>query len=616
MIGQCGDGNAVIDLLSFEGLFPATDALREHAVTLTFAARSVQENAEESSRVWSALQSPGTYSAPGQDIVYSAMVPVTTAADGLLEAAEEAAAAVNTYADEAAEIKTRYRHGTKIEAQSFLQEIAYDPEWNSKHRLTEKQDSILGALSNLAMELEASQRSCANALGRIWGGKTYGASDENGETAPGQTAYGLTGDAYEAAGEANLLAWGNNAEWNYTGIPQGTMLQGMLMGFGDGVEDTVAFAGSMAFLRGIENGKTAWRGIFELGILSVQAIQPNVLGDGARNRLKEMGKDAIGLELWETDPARAGGRNIFDVVTIVIPGGVVAKAIKIGHLGPGVRGPAGGKADATGQSSGTSGPMGKEGAGAGPRVVPEFAGIPRGFFENGKPPVWKSAMPPDGPGSPPPGPAPGNSHGSSAGGSPGRPPTGPPEFGVRIPNQRDPRPGYVGRDPALQPQVGETGAGGGAWGLEHAQDKGGPYQEFVSGVKGLDGKWLTYVLPVEKTALTPTGQVRFDGYLTEPGPPPAYVFQEAKDHYAFLANIPGRLDEQLFDWFRGEHAQFRKQALAVESIPHARLEWNFSEESMRDAFLEAAWLDPVASRLLRKGQLVVNYVPMPVQEVG
>lgn len=605
MIGQCGDGNAAIDLLSFEGQFPATDALREHAVTLTFAARSVQEDAEESSRIWSALQNPGTYSAPGQDIVYRAMIPVTTAADGLLEAAEEAAAAVNAYADEAAEIKTRYRHGVKIEAQAFLQEIAGDPEWNSTRRLTEKQDSILGALSSLTMELEASQRSCANTLGRIWGGKTYSASDENGETTPGHTAYGLTGGAYEAAGEANLLAWGNNAEWNYTGFKQGTMLQGMLMGFGDGVEDTVAFAGSMAFLRGIENGKAAWRGMFELGILSVLAIQPNGRGDGARDRLKEMGKDAIGLELWETDPARAGGRNIFDIVTIVVPGGIIAKAIKIGDLSPGKRGDADGNKNESGQSIGGSGPKGNgAGTGAGPRVVPEFAGIPREFFENRKPSVWESATPSTGPDNPSPG--------SSA----ARPPTGPPEFGVRIPDQRDPRPGYVGRDPSLQPEVGETGAGGGAWGFEHAQDKGGPYQEFISGVKGQDGKWLAYILPVEKTALTPTGQVRFDGYFTEPGPPPAYVFQEAKDHYAFMANIPGRLDEQLFDWFQGEHAQFTKQALAVESIPHARLEWNFSEESMRDAFLEAAWQDPVAKRLLRNGQLVVNYVPMPVQEVG
>ncbi|WP_104103946.1 hypothetical protein [Arthrobacter sp. 08Y14] len=599
MIGQCGDGNAAIDLLTFEGQFPATDALREHAVTLTFAARSVQEDAEESSRIWSALQNPGTYSAPGQDIVYRAMIPVTTAADGLLEAAEEAAAAVNAYADEAAEIKTRYRHGVKIEAQAFLQEIAGDPEWNSTRRLTEKQDSILGALSSLTMELEASQRSCANTLGRIRGGKTYSASDENGETTPGHTAYGLTGGAYEAAGEANLHAWGNNAEWNYTGFKQGTMLQGMLMGFGDGVEDTVAFAGSMAFLRGIENGKAAWRGMFELGILSVLAIQPNGRGDGARDRLKEMGKDAIGLELWETDPARAGGRNIFDIVTIVVPGGIVAKAIKIGHLAPGKREDVGGKKNESGQPSGTSGPKEAE-AGAGSKVVPEFAGIPREFFETEKRPVWESTMPPAGSGSP------------SSGSSEDRPPTGPPEFGVRIPDQRDPRPGYVGRDPALQPEVGETGAGGGAWGFEHAQDKGGPYQEFVTGVKGRDGKWLEYVVPVEKTDLTPTGQVKFDGYLTEPGPPPAYVFQEAKDHYAFMANIPGRLDDQLFEWFQGEHGQFRKQATAIQNIPNARLEWNFSEESMRDAFLKAASKNPLAQELLEDGKLVVNWVPMPV----
>lgn len=121
---------------------------------------------------------------------------------------------------------------------------------------------------------------------------------------------------------------------------------------------------------------------------------------------------------------------------------------------------------------------------------------------------------------------------------------------------------------------------------------------------------------MEKTDLTPTGQLKFDGYLTEPGPPPAYVFQEAKDHYAFMANIPGRLDDQLFEWFQGEHGQFRKQATAIQNIPNARLEWNFSEESMRDAFLKAASKNPLAQELLEDGKLVVNWVPMPGREIG
>ncbi|MCC3265892.1 hypothetical protein [Arthrobacter gengyunqii] len=604
MIGQCGDGNAAIDLLSFEGQFPATDALREHAVTLKYAARNVQENAEEISVTWSSLQNPGIYAAPGQDLVYSAMVPVTNAASWLHEAVQEAVTALNNYADEAAEIKTRYRDGAKIQAQEFLQEIASDPEWNRERRLTEKQDNILDALSGLTMELEASQRNCANALGRIWGGETYGAMNENGETAPGQTAHGFTNGAYEALGEANLLAWGNNAEWNYTGLKQGGMAQGMLMGFGDGVEDTVEFAGSMAFLRGIDNGKAAWRGLFELGVLGAYAVQPNWKGDAARGKFKEIGKDALGLDMWETDPARAGGRNIFDIVTIVVPGGIVAKVIKIGHVKSGKQGNgADGKAT-NDQATDTPDLTGAGRTRAGRQVVPELAGIPREFFETKKSPVWESVMPSADSGSPSP---------VSSG---DRQPTGPPEFGVRIPDQRDPRPGYVGRDPGQQPQVGETGVGGGSWEIEYAQGKGGPYQEFITGVKGPDGKWLEYVLPVDKTDLTPSGQVKFDGYFTEPGPPPAYVFQEAKGSYAWMANIPGRLRSQLLDWFSGEHAQFQKQALAIESIPNARLEWNFSDKNMKDAFLEAARNNSLAMELLEDGKLVVNWVPMPGKEIG
>ena len=65
MLAQCGDVSAAFDLVSFESQFPDTDGVREHTVTLLFAARTVQEATAESTTTWSALQNPGVYTAPG-----------------------------------------------------------------------------------------------------------------------------------------------------------------------------------------------------------------------------------------------------------------------------------------------------------------------------------------------------------------------------------------------------------------------------------------------------------------------------------------------------------------------------------------------------------------------
>lgn len=91
-----------------------------------------------------------------------------------------------------------------------------------------------------------------------------------------------------------------------------------------------------------------------------------------------------------------------------------------------------------------------------------------------------------------------------------------------MPDLSDPRPGYVGRAPDMQPQLGETGIGGGTWNCTSAQNHWGPYQRFITGVDHVDGKWLEYVVPVEKATPNSKGEISFDGYIPEPGPPPVY----------------------------------------------------------------------------------------------
>ena len=177
-----------------------------------------------------------------------------------------------------------------------------------------------------------------------------------------------------------------------------------------------------------------------------------------------------------------------------------------------------------------------------------------------------------------------------------------------MPNLNDPRPGYVGRAPDMQPQLGETGIGGGSWNYTTAQDHGGPYQQFITGVDPVDGKWLEYMFPVEKTTPNSKGEVSFDGYIPDPGPPPLHRFQESKGYYAWMANIGGRFEKQLNAWFDG---QFARQVRALEDIPNARLEWNFDDKTVADAFRKRVMQDADAYEMLESGRLTINWVPMP-----
>lgn len=597
MTRPAGGGAAVIDLAGFETQFPDTDTLRENIVSLTFAAQSVQETAAANTVKWSALQNQGVYSAPGQEIVYSAMAPVTSAADGLIETAEAAATALSAYADEAAEIKTTYLTGAKIEAQAFLDEIAGDPEWNSNRELTDQQDRILEKLTGLSQQMEESQRRCANALGLIWSGKTYGAADESGEAAPGETAYGLTGDAYGAVRDADLLPWARNAEWNYSGQKQGSIGQGVIMGMGDRTEELFGWAGAAVFLRGPEKGKAAWAGtrdlFFNFRLATSQSTADTALGREAQQKLRQMGKDAIEFDTWGQDPFRALGRNLFDVGTFLIPGGLIAKAGKAGSLVPGAgrRGP-----DYDGTAKGPLGPPRGRGTADGPSA--HFDGVPDWSGTQQSPSAGSGvAVPPM--------PVPGS----------GEPGADAPGDDVPQQVQRTPVPG-TGHIFDVQPRAGETGEGGGSWSLEPERKFGGPYQEHVTGVERLGPHWLEYVVPVDKTEQTPTGRVAFDGYFMDPGPPPVAVFQEAKDHYSHLLNIGDRMNEVIADWLTGPHGQFRAQGNIINKLPDSRLEWTFSEEAVAQRFLEAARSDALAGELLKEGKLVIKWTPKPGQAVG
>ena len=164
----------------------------------------------------------------------------------------------------------------------------------------------------------------------------------------------------------------------------------------------------------------------------------------------------------------------------------------------------------------------------------------------------------------------------------------------------------------MQPRVGDSEYGPGEWKLVPAATHGGEYQRFVSGVDPVDGKWLEYVVAVEKydaaSGQFVTSYVKMDGFSWDPGPPPVQVYPEAKAHYAFKENF-GAYDAQLRDW---RDKQFATQVQAIEQIgPNTRLEWHFLEEKVARDFQRLIRTDPRFVDLLREGRVVIKWTPMP-----
>ncbi|OMH31306.1 hypothetical protein [Tersicoccus sp. Bi-70] len=328
------------DIGAFEKNLPDPETIRTAGTTLKTKATSFSTKATSTSTSWSRLQGKGVYSAPGDEVVFSAFTPITTAAEDLVTDIGTVKTATDGFADDVDTIKTKLA-GIKADAASFEGEIAgrSRDDWDDDEDLVKKEQDIIHGLNGLYADLQQAQMTCANAINAIYGGPTYVMVTQDGPKA-GQIAYGYTNEQLDAASTEGNIPWGKPTEWDkpwYKDAWDGVCSFGK--GVWSGVTGTVKGLWNMVNVTDMDTFKATWKGMGKLALnvaivtspvaqVALRATGHGDVVDKAGTELLAVGKAAIHWDDWKRDPAYAAGATTFDLATILLTagGGAVAKA--------------------------------------------------------------------------------------------------------------------------------------------------------------------------------------------------------------------------------------------------------------------------------------------------
>ncbi|WP_237249207.1 DNA/RNA non-specific endonuclease, partial [Spelaeicoccus albus] len=205
-------------------------------------------------------------------------------------------------------------------------------------------------LDVLLADYEAAQQECANKISAIYGGPKLTSFSNDSTSAKGH--YAMTADQLDALSDQGKTPWGEPTDWDKpwyrdTIDAVGSFAKGVwdgAKGMATGLWDMVNFTDWKTF-------SATWKGIgtlgYDLAIVSSPGLA-HLVGTKrekqATSDLTMVGKSIIHLDEWKTDPARAAGNSVFDVVTVIatIPlggEGAAAKGVSaIGKAGDAMKG--------------------------------------------------------------------------------------------------------------------------------------------------------------------------------------------------------------------------------------------------------------------------------------
>ena len=322
----------IFDENSIPGLDLDVETIDSNAATLKTKAGDLRSAGSSIKTTWSGMSA--CYKAPEQEQLYAAMNPVEKNSDDLADDLEKIAGYVNTFADTARQIKTDAQT-LKKDGQAFKKKIAAKPDWQTKQELVDENTRLVNRASSLKIRLWDAERTCANNIraldclapyhanpnsdnDKLWYGysqipadadKPWGKSVERQDNCPKKAAVSVKRFVWDGVvvdglggsinGLVNLIGFdfsGNGDIWSLERLSNTWSAATGLIG-----HDTD------------ENGNSTWS-----------------LGK-AWDTWKEVGRAALHVDEWGTDPARALGATTFDVVSLLIP--VVGAASKAGKFG-------------------------------------------------------------------------------------------------------------------------------------------------------------------------------------------------------------------------------------------------------------------------------------------
>jgi hypothetical protein len=301
------------------------DLLAEDASNLIGVGGDFAETGRQVNATWQGLA--GVYKAPEVGALLAATAPIQSVSSSVGSDIKAVGSALAAYAAEVRQIKARLAQ-LKTEAQNFVSSVKDDDDWNKDQGKVDTNNNLINAVSAEMAQFFEAQRRCANAINALYGGTQYTAVSGD---KPKEGEYGYTADQLKEATKAGAdLPWGK-AEEHDEGFWGG--VKHFFGGVGDGFMDMVKGLGGL--IGWGENGWSwsnaghAWGGLgkfaLALGIYSpAGAILDNTVGVPGFKRgemgqtLLNAGKGLIAWDDWSKDPARAGGKATFNIVTAVV----------------------------------------------------------------------------------------------------------------------------------------------------------------------------------------------------------------------------------------------------------------------------------------------------------
>jgi hypothetical protein len=303
--------------------------LEQHAGKLRSGGAAVATTAEKAEIEWRKVKIH--FVSPDTDVLAAALRPSIPESDTVSENAAAVAAALEHYAE--TERSLGHTKSTLIkDITAFDAEVEGKPDWKKDEDLVNRQRALLERMNTLQADHEAAERLCANAITALYGGTHYREASADGSQAPaGQTDYGYSKDAYNAASREGQTPWGKPAEWDkpwYKKAADG------IAEFGKGVVDSFkgTIEGMVAMVNVFDQDtfKKTWTGIGTLAMDLAVATSPvmALVAPGtyknSADRLKNVGEAMIHLDEWKTNPAKAAGMMVGDIAQVAMTGGVGA----------------------------------------------------------------------------------------------------------------------------------------------------------------------------------------------------------------------------------------------------------------------------------------------------